>query len=171
MSLLASKIENMVECAEPWPHAIIDEFLPPDVFADLIAWLPKVTGDPSWVKWKNMPSSVTGALKGPDVEAAIRQRFGFDGCEPSIEVAYRRAGLKPHADRQDKPWSGLIYLAGDPKGTELYDASGSLTKTVDFIPNRLVCWANRRFEQHAVPVSEGRYVLVWWFLRTHQKRA
>lgn len=168
MNELAAKIADATEVIDPWPHVIIDDFLPGDLFAELVAWLPEIgDGPPDCRKFKDIPARLRGALTDADLETTIRQRFGFEKCEPSIEMVYRRSGLKPHADRQDKPWSGLIYVAGDSVGTDLYDATGRLAKSVEWKPNRLVCWARRpRKEEHAVPVSKGRYVLVWWFLKT-----
>lgn len=166
---VAARITSAPDITQPWPHAIIDDFLPTELFAELLAWLPKVDAA-NVQKFKSLPRSTLDLLTSEVVTEAIRRRFNFDGGEASIDVAFRRTGLKAHPDRSDKPWSGLIYLAGDPKGTELYDAAGKFAKTVEWKPNRLVCWAKRpKQEQHAVPPSDGRFVLVWWFLRTRAK--
>jgi hypothetical protein len=130
----------------------------------LLASLPPWSGG-DVQKFNELPASTLGILNDERVLDALRQRFGFPGGFPKIEVAYRRSALLPHTDRQDKPWSGLIYLAGDPKGTELYGLDGRFAKAVEWKPNRLVCWANKLPRaQHAVPKSEGRVVLVWWLL-------
>lgn len=164
----AQRIAELVELEEPWPHGILDDFLPAEAFAELIDALPVLCKGTGRVrKSTDLPASVRELLAGDEMEAAIRGRYGFSGAKPSLEVVYRESGLKPHSDRRDKPWSGLIYLAGDPQGTELYDTDGHLVKTIEWKPNRLVCWSLRPpREQHAVPESRGRYVLVWWLLKS-----
>jgi len=160
----------MPDILEPWPHGILDDFLPAEVFGELLEALPGITGGPNVQKVYELPASVTAILNDETVLNAIRQRHWFQGGHTNIEAVYRRSRLEAHSDRKDKLWSGLIYLAGDPKGTEFYGADGKLAKTVEWKPNRLVCWSLRRsHEQHAVPVSDGRWVLAWWILTSKIK--
>lgn len=163
---MAQRLQATEDISQPWPHAILDDFLPQSVFAELLSTLPALPPSaPVW-KLRTLPESLTGLLLSREVTAVLNERHGCQGCRPMIEVAYRRSGLKPHCDRRDKPWSGLIYLAGDPVGTDLYNAAGQVAKSVEWRPNRLVCWSLRgQREQHGVPESRGRYVLVWWLLR------
>lgn len=162
---LAARIAAADEFSDPWPHGIIDDFLPADVFVELVAALPDTTGQRGTVKTQKLPARTLELLQSETVANAIRQRFGFEGSWPHVDAVYRTKGVQTHPDRKDKPWSGVLYLAGDPKGTELYDAAGALRKTIEFIPNRLLCWASRPVnEQHAIPDSKGRWVIQWWFL-------
>lgn len=158
---LAEKILTAPELVDPWPHGIIDQFLPLEPFAELVGSLPSWT---TGQKTKNLPTSVLELLNDSAVNDAIRQRFGFTGGKPVIELTYRTLGVGGHSDRVDKLWSGIIYVAGDPVGTELYGKDYRLAKTVEFKPNRMLCWG-RRGEQHAVPKSNGRFAIQWWILK------
>ncbi len=89
----------------------------------------------------------------------------------SIELVYREVSLAAHCDRKDKRLSGQIYIAGDPKGTELFDASGKRAGLIEWQPNRMACWTRPAMNQkHAAPESSGRYVLLWWILGNKAKR-
>lgn len=154
-------IASCQEIVEPWPHAILDNFLPADVFAELVASLPNWT---TANKTQRLPQSVLAVLAAPDMEDAIRTRFDFRDHRARIELTYRVRQIEPHSDRKDKAWSGILYIAGDPVGTELYDSRRQLAKTVEFVPNRLLCWGHQG-DQHAVPKSQGRFAIQWWFLR------
>lgn len=82
-----------------------------------------------------------------------------------VEAIYNEGFHEPHLDRPDKLWSGQIYLAGDPKGTELYDLGGGLAKICEWKPNRLTCWVpGRGIGKHGAPTSVGRFLLLWWVL-------
>lgn len=167
---VANRIRGMQEDKDPWPHGILDDFLPADVFAELLAALPSF-GEADVQKFNGIPASTLAILNSEDVLDALREQFDFVGGFNKIEVAYRRSKLLPHTDRQDKPWSGLIYLAGDPKGTELYKLDGTFSRAVEWKPNRLVCWANKLPKaQHGVPASNGRTVLVWWLLNNKNSK-
>ena len=159
---MAARLAGLHEIAEPWPHGVEDDFLPPDLFAELLASLPDVAKAQN--STQDLPASVLAVLKDPRVEAAIRSRFGFTAHKAQIELTCRRKRIAGHSDRQDKAWSGIVYLAGDPVGTELYDTKRVLAKVVEFKPNRLLCWG-KRGEQHAVPESQGRFAIQWWFLK------
>lgn len=163
--MLPDRIRAMPIIAEPWPHAILDDFLPADVFAELVEDL-KV-GGPRNYKATQVPDSTRSLLESEPVLNAIRERHGFEGGFPKIiEAAYTITGLAPHLDRNDKVWSGQVYLTGDPKGTELYNAAGKLAAQVEWKPNRLVCWTRPpRNEMHAAPRSKGRWVLLYWIMR------
>jgi hypothetical protein len=138
------------------------------VFAELVAGIP---GYP-WAfpgnrtrKTKVLPPSTMDLLHSETVLDAIRQRFGFEGGSPTVDLVYREAALPAHVDRKDKQWNGQVYITGDPKGTELYDAAGKLAHVIEWKPNRLSCWTRKsKREQHAAPASAGRYVLLWWIL-------
>ncbi len=160
------RLDAIEDCAEPWPHSILDDCLPAEVFQDLLG----VIGG-KWDqtnaqvrKTQELPKSVMDWL----AEAAddIEKRWGVRGKRSLIELAYRAVPLNAHVDRCDKLWSGLIYVAGDPKGTELYGLDGKLARIVEWKPNRLVAWTRPPHnQQHAVPRSAGRYVLAWWLLQ------
>lgn len=158
--MLAARLAEAADLTKPWPHSIFDEALPGDVFADLLGALPdwKTTN-----KTKKLPASVLAMLTAPEVERAIRERWGFSGGKPTIELTFRTRRIEAHCDRDDKLWSGILYIAGDPVGTELY-AGPELVKTVEFRPNRLLCWGHQG-EMHAVPKSNGRSAIQWWYLR------
>lgn len=160
----------MPTISDPWPHATLDDFLPADALAELLAAIPTM----SWTrppgfhrKAKVLPQGVTDLLTDAAVLDAIRERFGFDGGRAMIELAWSGPqGLKPHCDRKDKLWSGQIYIAGDPKGTEMFDAAGKPAGVIEWRPNRLSCWTRPpQNEMHAAPKSEGRYVLLYWIMR------
>lgn len=167
-------IAAMIRAAEltpdPWPHATIDEFLPADVFAELVASLPEMAWMPLTGnrKARDVPKAVADLLRNELVLDAIRGRFGFSGGRVQLEVAWTAGkGIKAHVDRIDKLWSGQIYLAGDPKGTELFDAAGKLARVVEWRPNRLAAWTRPpRAETHAAPRSDGRFVLLYWIMQT-----
>lgn len=167
-SLIAERVRGMAESRFPWPHSVMDDFFPADVFAELVAGIP----DYPWSfpgnrtrKTKSLPSSVTDLLHSEIVLDAIRQRHGFQGGSPTVDLVYREAALPAHVDRKDKRWNGQVYVAGDPRGTELYDAAGKLAQVIEWKPNRLSCWTcPPKREKHAAPVSAGRYVLLWWIL-------
>lgn len=161
---IAERLLAVVDEPEPWPHGIIDDFLPADVFTALVQSLPAIEGR-AVVKTQAIAPAAREVFTSGVVCDAIRQRFGFSGKYPNVDAVYRTGGVQAHPDRDDKPWSGVLYIAGDPKGTELYDASGKLCKVVEFVPNRLLCWKSRPVkEQHAIPKSAGRWVIQWWFL-------
>lgn len=162
----------MPTIAEPWPHATLDDFLPAEVFADLVAALPGLSWDgPEGQRRKarELPAAVSDLCRDPDVLTAIARRFELPAVPLRIvlEVAWTGAsGLPAHCDRLDKLWSGQVYLAGDPKGTELFDARGRLAKVIAWAPNRLACWTRPpERERHAAPKSTGRFVLLYWLLR------
>ncbi len=165
---VARRIPDIVTIPDPWPHGILDDFLPQPIFDELIESLPLLpwsTKSQKARKCKTLPASVTSLLSDEVVLDAIRAANGFTRGKPSIEVVYRTVPLAPHVDRKDKRWNGQIYLAGDPKGTEFYDAAGNLACVGEWKPNRLTCWTippNK--EKHAAPKSQGRYVLLWWIL-------
>jgi hypothetical protein len=157
--MMAARLAACEEIAEPWPHAILDDFLPAEVFAELLANLPAAKDG---ARTRDLPASVLTALAA--CEDAIRYRWNFAGCKASLELIYRTRAIAPHNDREDKFWSGILYVAGDPVGTELYDAEKRLAKVVEFAPNRLLCWGHRR-ELHAVPASRGRFGIQFWMMR------
>lgn len=169
---IADRIHAMPLESDPWPHGILDDFLPSDLLAELLAKVPDYHGgNADMKKSKDIPASVLALMNDEAVLNAIRTRFEFAGGFNLIDVVYRRSKLQAHTDRQDKPWSGLIYLAGDPKGTELYGLDGKFVRSVEWKPNRLVCWANKLAKaQHAVPESNGRIVLVWWMLKNKNSK-
>ncbi len=159
---LAARLAALDEISEPWPHCIADDFLPLDLFADLLMSLPMWKRQD---KTKDIFPAVKAVLTAAEVEDAIRLRFGFEKHRPEIDLTFRINCLGPHVDRQDKAWSGIIYLAGDmTQGTDFYDAGKRLVKRVEAKPNRLLCW-NRRGEQHSVPKGNGRFAIQWWFLK------
>lgn len=166
--MIAARIRDIQRIAEPWPHAVLDDFFPPDVFADLIAGLPELEWGRSGGKTrkaKKLPPAVSEILESEKVLDAIRQEFGFTGGVPTTSIVYREERLFAHCDRKDKFWSGQVYLTGDPKGTELYDADGKRAGVIPWRDNRLCCWTRPpQSEKHAAPESSGRYVLLWWIL-------
>jgi hypothetical protein len=171
MQELAERIRAVETVADPWPHAVVDDFLPADVFAELVDALPTLGWDRAGLTGRKrvarqLPAGVTGLLNDESVLAAVRERFSVPAGRVMLEVAWLgKTGLPPHVDRSDKVWNGQVYLAGDPKGTELCDAVGRLAKVVEWAPNRLTCWTPPGGGQmHAAPASDGRYVLLWWLL-------
>lgn len=166
VAAMAERLRGLVEDDSPWPHGIIDDFLPQWALNNVLATVAAMNTAADFVKAK--PSlAVLDLLQSSEVVNAIRSRFSFEGARGSaIDIVYSRRGVQAHSDRADKPWSGIVYLTGDPKGTELYGTDGLLAKVVEWKPNRLVCWGHRPHrEQHAVPVSAGRVVLRWWLLK------
>ncbi len=160
-SELAARLAACQEISQPWPHCILDDFLPAPVFAELVSSLPDWKGPR---RTRVMPQSTLDLLASSELGAAIRRRFGFMGGTASIELVMRTTRIEKHSDRQDKLWSGILYIAGAEAGTELYDAAGNLATTVAFVPNRLLCWGHRG-EMHAVPASKGRFAVQFWILR------
>ena len=168
---LADRIRAVEFDADPWPHGCLDGFFPPDVFAEFVTALPTLEYGRHGVTRKKssaLPPAVSGLCRDPGVLSAIRERWKLPDRSTTwqLEVAYTgRDGLAAHCDRPDKLWSGLVYLDGDPKGTELFDAAGRLAKVVEWRPNRLVGWTRpAQSEKHAVPKSAGRYVLLYWLM-------
>jgi hypothetical protein len=163
---LADRIREMPIIEYPWPHAVLDGFFPPDVFAEAVA-----VGKPNQ-RTRDLPKSITDVCCEPALLQAIADRHGFPFSDNVVlEVAYTGpSGLKPHYDRADKHWSGQVYLAGDPKGTELFDAAENMVHVIDWQPNRLSCWTPPPGkEKHAGPRSEGRYLLLFWVMHTSYK--
>lgn len=162
---LAARIRGMATIPDPWPHATLDDFLPGDVFAELLAALPSEPGRRN-LKKRDLPACVFDLLRSPIVLDAVRERFGFVSGSATIEASYTgRTGIPAHIDRPDKLWSGQVYLVGDEKGTELLDAAGNVARRIEWKANRLVCWTrppNR--EKHAAPKSSGRWVLLYWIM-------
>jgi hypothetical protein len=148
----------------PWPHAVLDDFLPPDAFAELLA----VLKHGARVREPQLPQSVQSVCRDPEVLAAIADRFSYPFSDKMhLEVAWTgKCGLRPHNDRADKEWSGQIYLAGEAKGTELYDEHGKMVHEIEWKPNRLSCWTMpAKKQQHGGPKSEGRHLLLYWIMR------
>lgn len=159
---LAQRIRAMPTIPEPWPHAVLDDFLPEQAFADLLGVIE--VGK----RLRELPQSVNEVCRDPEVLSAIADRFAFPvSSKMQLEVAWTGScGLKAHVDRADKEWSGQVYLAGDPKGTELFDASGQMVHVIEWKPNRLACWTRPpNKEKHAGPKSTGRHVLLYWIMR------
>jgi hypothetical protein len=157
---IAARIRGLTLETDPWPHGVLDDFLPPAVFAELLASLPRS-------RTTKLPQSALALLTSPVILAACRERFGFAGGQVLRQIRwFGPAGLKAHEDRPDKLWNGQVYLAGDPKGTELYDGRDQLARVVEWRPNRFTCWAPPgRGLKHAAPSSSGRHVLLWWILQ------
>lgn len=171
-AVIVARLRAVPTVAEPWPHATLDDFFPAEVFADLVAALPGLNWDgPEGQRRRarDLPAAVTDLCHCPAVLDAISVRFELPAAKLRItlEVAWTGvSGLPAHCDRIDKLWSGQVYLVGDPKGTELYDARGNLAKMIEWAPNRLVCWTRPpKRETHAAPKSTGRFVLLYWLLR------
>lgn len=168
---LAERLRTLVLETEPWPHGIIDDALPVDVYADLVNRLPSLdwNGDENARRAKNVPQAVREILAEGSVVAAVRERFSLWPVRVVVEAAW--FGAKPgppHEDRPDKVFGGQIYLTGDPKGTELYDFYGGdePARVIEWQNNRLSCWPRPPAGlRHAVPTSRGRTVLLWWLLR------
>lgn len=168
---MAARVRSMPTLEEPWPHSFLDGFLPGDLFAGLVAALPGLKYNrPAGTNRKadELPAALTELLLDPVLVGAFGARFG---CTPSpakvkLEVAWTgQAGLLPHVDRKDKLVSAQVYLAGDPKGTELYDAAGELAGVIEWAPNRLAAWTRPAANQkHSAPKSSGRFVLLYWFM-------
>lgn len=158
VAVIAARLTALQEIGYPWPHGILDDFLPAGVFSELLTSLPDWNGEQ---RTRKFPASVAEIFTA--LEPTIRQRWGFTGGEVSLELTHRVHGAKPHCDRADKNWSGIVYVAGHPTGTELFDASDKITQ-VEFKPNRLLCWGHCG-QKHAVPKSPGRFAIQWWFIR------
>lgn len=160
--MLAQRIREMPTIEYPWPHSVLDDFLPSDVFAELLGALPDRQ------PLKEVPQSVKAACLDPELLAEIAERHGFPYSEKVfLEVTHTdQRGQNPHTDRADKEWSGQVYLKGDPKGTELFNAAGEMVHTIEWKPNRLACWTMPpKKEKHAGPKSAGRHVLLFWIMR------
>jgi hypothetical protein len=168
---LVRNIGELTAHGAPWFHYTDDNFLPREVFADLVTFLPRaklgLSGNQRRQRTARMPDSARALLNDTQVLDSIRRRFGFSGGRVQAEIAWFGAeGYAPHTDRADKLWNGQVYLDGDPKGTELYDSAGNLAKVVEWQPNRFTCWLPPgESKQHAAPESSGRFVLLWWILR------
>lgn len=159
---LVQRFREMPTIEYPWPHAVLDDFFPADVFQELLAALPEKK------RSRDIPESVRQICLDPAMLTAIAERHGFPYSEKvSLEIAYTGpCGLNPHTDRADKEWSGQVYLKGDPKGTELFNAAGEMVHTIEWKPNRLSCWTMPpKKEKHAGPKSEGRYLLLYWIMK------
>ena len=168
---VVARVTGMGTEPHPWPHSVCDDFLPADVFAELVAALPTLHWDrPEGQnrKAKQLPECVRELLLDPEVLGAIGARFGFGEARRVILEAawFGPAGLVPHCDRDDKLWSGQVYLAGEPVGTHLFDAADKLARTVEWKENRLACWTRPPArEKHSAPKTSGRFVLLYWLMR------
>lgn len=175
--VLAARIAGIELDPDPWPHATLDGFFPPQMFAELLDRLPSLgLADKAIGRKKTdkgLPASVSELLHSEAVLGAIRERFRFDGGKVMLEVSWFGAdGLSPHVDRADKLWNGQVYLAGDPKGTELYGPGDKLARVLEWQPNRFTCWPPPKAGlKHAAPQSKGRYVLLYWILQEQRSRA
>jgi hypothetical protein len=169
---LAARISGIELDPFPWPHAVLDDFLPQCVFQELLDALPTLKWDRRDAnggksKATKLPKDLKDLLHDETVLDAIRERFGFQKGKVMLEVAhFAQAGIAPHVDRKDKLWNGQVYLCGESKGTELYDAKGNLAKVVEWVPNRFTCWPPPKNDlKHAAPRSSGRFLLLWWILQ------
>lgn len=168
---LVRKMGTLDEHREPWTHYTADDFLPADVFADLLACLPRLhlgpQNGPGRQRSPRLPKSASMLLNDLFVLDSIRSWFGFQGGKVLAEIAwFGKNGYPIHSDRQDKLWNGQVYLDGEAKGTELFDEQEQLVKVVEWKPNRFTCWLPPGGgKKHAAPASQGRFVLLWWILR------
>ncbi len=161
---MALRLCGAEDIMDPWPHSIIENFLPDDLYQELLATLPAWTAQG---KTQNLRDGIASLLRDERVEDAIRDRWNFTEHDAQIELTFRTTGLLAHKDRADKAWSGIVYLRGDPNtGTDLHGRAG--VTRVEFAPNRLLCWGHQG-QQHSVPPGNGRWAIQWWFLKTKHK--
>ena len=145
-SLIAS-FKAGAKSEKPYPHWIVDNCLPKDVVAEVIALpfpapaLDGVSGKREvhnatrkYFDQENMAAfpcckSVNEALQSPAVTGAIEQVFGIKlaGSYLRVEFAQDTDGfwLEPHTDLGVKLFTFLLYLSTDAQhrelGTDIYD--------------------------------------------------
>jgi hypothetical protein len=170
---MAARVLAAPTITEPWPYATLDDFLPAAVFAELLAALPGLTWTkPEGVngrKARELPAGLVELLHARQLTDAFAKRFAFARPMRRIQLEaawFGASGLAPHCDRADKLLSAQVYLAGDAKGTELYDSLNRPAGEIEWAPNRLAAWTRPpNNEKHAAPKSAGRFVLLYWFMR------
>lgn len=157
---MAGLRDNPELIAGPWPHGVIDDFLPPDLYAVVVQNLPVVDTETRTMQSKLGAWGFPAAAELEAFLAAIAPVLGT----PKIELTYRTRGLRPHEDRKDKVWSGVIYLCGSDTGTVLHGRDGS-EKLVEFRPNRLLYWPRGEWTRHSAPAGAGRWAVQWWIMQ------
>ncbi len=107
--------------ADPFPHVVVQNFVPPDVLPKIVAGLPPMSKGgsfpPESVKLGAEARSLMAALEGDELRQAIADKFGLDleGAPTMVTVRgwTREKDGRIHCDSTAKRVTVLLYLNPD----------------------------------------------------------
>jgi len=154
----------------PYPHLVIENFLPEDIATQLSNEYPTDLNWGSNYNPINYPQdSVWGEfyninmLRMNDTIKILDTAFNKQpgGSVPKVNYTYYEDTEKRmlrgwHVDAQDKKYQILIYLGDLSNGGELEMWDGINIKTFPFVHNRLVAWYNNT-DKNVGTLTEHRY--------------
>lgn len=161
---IAAAIRNAPIEVDPWPHVVVDNVFPNELYTEILANIPLLDAllpfaYQRWLYWivdDNGAANVTPfwtALRAElfkPLQLVLEDKFGVTGIRYGAEILYDKPGysIAPHTDSTNKLITGLFYLPksgqASEQGTILYhgatpDPSGKGHKfTKDFEPRKII---------------------------------
>ncbi len=156
-----NSVSNAKSFDEPYPHWIVNDFFPDDVYAelrDLPFPAPDLAGvsgtrevhNASRVYFDKQNQAefpvcreVSEALQDAEIVALFKAAFGGELAETLLRIEYAQDTggfwLKPHTDIGVKAFTMLSYLSNDPRhadlGTDIYSDGETHYGRPPFVPN------------------------------------
>jgi len=161
---IRNSIRNATAFAEPYPHWVLNDLFPADVYAelrDLPFPAPELGGvsgtrevhnasrvyfDTSSQADHPVCREVSEALQDPEIVALFVETFGGELADTLLRIEYAQDTggfwLKPHTDIGVKAFTMLVYLSDDPRqidlGTDIYSDEETHYGRPPFTPNSSV---------------------------------
>lgn len=150
---------KMTMIQDPWPHMIIDDFLPDHAFEELLDEIEEIkqtpldfripfeggSGEPV-DQWINR-SLIQKTYIDPVInEAFMREHFPWHREFGQLEILHHINVIHPfteypvHDEAPRKMLSMILYVEGD-NGTTIYDENQDFVYEVEFKPNRAIVFA------------------------------
>lgn len=117
-----TSLRAVPQAGDPFPHVVVPNFVPPDVLRQVIADLPPIGNGGSYppgsLRLGPAARALVEAMEGPELRAAIEQKFGLDlsGAPTMLTVRgrTREKDGRIHTDSRAKRVTVLLYLNPDP---------------------------------------------------------
>lgn len=115
--------------AEPFPHVLVRDFVPPDSLQRVVADLPPIEQRGSFpaeaLRLGPAASALMEEMRGPRLREAIAARFDLDLTDAPVMVTLRGRTTERdghvHADSTAKRVTVLLYLNPDPDRFSLHE--------------------------------------------------
>jgi hypothetical protein len=158
---IRNSLSNAKSFSEPYPYWVLNDFFPPDVYAelrDLPFPAPELDGVSGTREVHNASRvyfgkesqedypvcrEVSEALQDPEIVKLFIEKFGGELADTLLRIEYAQDTggfwLKPHTDIGVKAFTMLTYLSDDPShgdlGTDIYSDAETHYGRPPFVPN------------------------------------
>jgi hypothetical protein len=177
---IRNSIRNATAFAEPYPHWVLNDLFPADVYAELrdlpfpapdlggvsgtreVHNASRVYFDTSSQAEHPVCREVSEALQDPEIVALFVETFGGELADTLLRIEYAQDTggfwLKPHTDIGVKAFTMLVYLSDDPRqidlGTDIYSDEETHHGRPPFTPNSSVIFIPSNHTWHGFEKRE-----------------